>query len=731
MKSADGEPSSSIPTLTWDSVVNESPTEPDPSSTTADAPADGDAVPTASERISFDLQLDLGGAAATTPAADANNDAAVPPAATPLAAANQDPAASVADRAVPATPPVDPVAPNVEAPAVLTVDPSVDVATPPTSTATDALAPAPSSSVAISPEPPTAATNEAVVAPSAADVAPAAEPGIAAPPAAPESSPPVADTIVEPVGDPQPSTPPPPLPTIREATPVEPMPVTPSVAPPPAPDGVPVLAPQVATAPPSGAIQLPPSHQPDQTAMGRAIPTAIPTAPPTAAPRRRRRGRGLLALFFILLILGGIVAAAVIVGRPMLFPESEWDAQVEPYAEAIEEVRATTFVEPVEVVAEPAAAFATRANAQRLGEWESQLPVWRSLGLANGTVTVEAVDELLEGGSPAAYASSDGRVYYADDAAGAELDAALTGALVGAALDQEVRWSADQATRTLDGRSLVDAAVLAEQERVRSQTAFSAPLAPRDPARLAFLPPVLGYRSIAPAVFAGLLPADASVDAAAMERYAAVGDIAVSPSNAPVLPAGVTADGEAIAPDQSFWYLALAAYVDARTAAAASEAIVESSLVTATTDGVVCTYSTFSGGAVQATTTLRTALDAWAAAAPPAFNAAVTVHDDGTLQLRSCDPGEGFENGARFGTASELVGLRAAELATFAGVVDAGGSDAEVAAALDRLESTAIGVELATLSPDTSTSDLAAAAAAAVADVVTPPAAAPAPAVEE
>ncbi|MEO1058062.1 MAG: hypothetical protein AAFY28_14215, partial [Actinomycetota bacterium] len=548
---------------------------------------------------------------------------------------------------------------------------------------------------------------------------------------------PVADTIVEPQpanpqpSSPQPSTPPPPLPTIREATPVEPMPVTPSVAPPPAPDGVPVLAPQVATAPPSGAIQLPPSHQPDQTALGRSIPTAIPTPPPTVAPRRRRRGRGLVALLFILLVLGGIVAAAVIVGRPMLFPESEWDGQVEPYAEAIEEVRSTTFVEPVEVVAEPATVFATRVNTEQLGDWESELPVWRSLGLANGAVTVAAVDELLEGGAPAAYASTDGRVYYADDAAGAELDAALTAALVGAALDQEVRWSADQATRTLDGRSLVEAAVLAEQERVRAQTAFSAPLTPRDPARLAFLPPVLGYRSMAPTVFAELLPADASVDAAAMERYAAVGDIAVSASNDAILPAGVTADGAASSPDQSFWYLVLAAYVDAPTAAAASEAIVESSLVTATTDGVLCTYSTFSGGAVQATTNLRGALDAWVAAAPPAFNAAVTVHDDGTLQLRSCDPGAGFENGARFGTASELVGLRAAELATFAGAVDAGGSDADVAAALDRLATTGIGTELAGLAPDTASADLAAAAEAAVVDVITPPAAAAAPAVEE
>ena len=737
MKPGDSEPSPSIPTLTWDSVVDEPAPSGDDVSNPEDTPSQSDVMPdddaVAGERISFDLQLDLGGGATPASASAAGTTSSETETETETETA-PDPA--------PTDPPADQPAPALVMPA-LTLDrsdaasagPAAAESQPPNAASSDHQAVGDIGSPA-----PAAASVEAAIAPVTATAAePATATSIEEQPSSEHSlqtdtSDDASAREATDVAAPAPSTPPPPLPPIREATPVEPLPVTPAAPPAPSSDAVPVLAPQVATAAAPAPIQLPPSHQPDQTTMGRAIPSAATAASMVAAPprRRKRRGRGLLALLFTLLVLGGIVAAAVIVGRPLLFPESDWDVDVEAYAVAIEEARGIEFVEPVEVVAEPATVFERRVNAEQLGDWEQQLPLWRALGLANGAVTVAAVDELLTGGPTAAYASSDGRVYQVEGSSGVQSDASVTGALTAAALDQEVRWSAEQDTRTLDGQTLVDAAVLAEQDRVRALTAFDTPLARRDPARLAFLPPVLGYRTIAPPVYAALLPTDAAMDAAAVERYAAIGDIVVAPSNPPVLPPGVSADGAAIAPDQSFWYLVFAGYVDAPTAYAASEAIVESSLTTATTDGVMCAYATFSGGAVAATTSLRSALDTWAASAPAEFTAAVTVLDDGTLQLRSCDPGAGFENGARFGTASELAGFRAAELATLSGVVDGGGSDADVAAALGRLDTAGVGAQLAALSPDTSAADLAAAAEASVeAVVVTPPAAAPAPATEE
>ena len=134
--------------------------------------------------------------------------------------------------------------------------------------------------------------------------------------------------------------------------------------------------------------------------------------------------------------------------------------------------------------------------------------------------------------------------------------------------------------------------------------------------------------------------------------------------------------------------------------------------------GRACAYATFAGGDVAQTPMLRQALEAWVAAVPAELSASFSVLGDGTLQVVSCDPGAGFDNGSRLGIARELIGWRIAELATVEALADAG--DAELATAWAAVEASNVGVELASLPPETAPAAAATAARDAVQAILVP-----------
>ena len=53
-------------------------------------------------------------------------------------------------------------------------------------------------------------------------------------------------------------------------------------------------------------------------------------------------------------------------------------------------------------------------TAQIAGDWSTQLPTWRSLGLATGDVTDASLADLLAGWQPAQYSTTDGQIYHDD-----------------------------------------------------------------------------------------------------------------------------------------------------------------------------------------------------------------------------------------------------------------------------------------------------------------------------
>jgi hypothetical protein len=183
---------------------------------------------------------------------------------------------------------------------------------------------------------------------------------------------------------------------------------------------------------------------------------------------------------------------------------------------------------------------------------------------------------------------------------------------------------------------------------------------------------------------------------------------------------GDTASTPPVAKDRSFWFLVFGAYLDSRTAFAASEAVVESALTGATRGATQCVSATFSGSAIEQNETLRTALTSWAALAPAEMGSSFQVLPDGTLQLVSCDPGVGFVNAARPDLARELLSWRAAELATMEAVRVGGGGEAELVEAWAFVQASPVALDLMALPASASPAEMATAARNAVNALFTP-----------
>ncbi|RLE23034.1 MAG: hypothetical protein DRJ50_06795 [Actinobacteria bacterium] len=474
---------------------------------------------------------------------------------------------------------------------------------------------------------------------------------------------------------------------------------------------------------PPAEYQLPRVPQPDQ-AQGRPTPAQSPLAVSYAQPvkqdTRPRSGRGIM-LLFTLLVLGGLVAAGIVFGRPYLFPEN-FDESTDPHAGTVQDVTDTEFADPVVVTAEPTPDYTARLIGELTGEWQPQQAQWRALGLLNGPNPEEVVSDLLAGWQDALYSTEDGQVYHDVKAQGNSLDAELTLAMAGAVLDQEFGWSVGEESRTLDNAALVSAEVLRQSREIQQASEFPKEIDVRDATPLVFLPPVLGYEVLAPVTFAEFGPfSEGEPNPLSQLGEGGTGPTSsgvVVGSAAPIVVEGDQVFGAPVGMDSSFWYLVFAGFLENTTAAAASNAIVESSLVTADRAGTECVYATFSGGDVTQTATLRAAIESWSANVPAEFGSSTAVLPDGTLQFVSCDPGEGFDSQSRLGTARELVGWRIAELATFEAVTDSGGTSADFAVAMGQVNAAGVAAELAVLPLDITPAEAADAAREAVAGVL-------------
>lgn len=480
------------------------------------------------------------------------------------------------------------------------------------------------------------------------------------------------------------------LPEIREATPA-PQPTGPSL---------PAAA---------AAVQRP------STTSSFEFDAASVAAPPTPKPRGRTRRTG-VKLAVTLLLLGGLVAAGVVLGQPYLFP-NEWDDTTAPYAVAVETSRGVDFVEPLTITALPSAEFADRLASQLVSASPQDVAEWRALGLATGAVDDATVAGQLAGWRDVLYAADDGQVYHDADAAGPSLDAELVQAMAAASLDQQYSWSADQSERSVDAAVATSAEVLRQARAIQRRSDFAGATDPVSSTQLDGLPSIVDYRLLAPYVIAEYPTEDDPNPLAAV----ATGDGAAPDDADPVSPSlPVMADGDVmtaspVVHDRSYWFLVFAGLLDGPTAFAASEAIVDNALVHATRGTTECVYAAFSGGGVEATATLRGALETWTQLAPVEFSSAVTALPDGSLQLSSCDPGPAFDAPLRTTAVDELIAYRSLELATAAAVAELGGGDPEFTYVWNLITSSSMPNDVATFAASSPPGQIATTASDAVA----------------
>ena len=369
------------------------------------------------------------------------------------------------------------------------------------------------------------------------------------------------------------------LPVIREATPVDiGSPLLPTIS---APSLAPTLAPSPAAAPAA-------SFEFDPASFAPA---------PTHQPSRRTK-RGGLKLLAVLVVLGGLVAAGLVFGQPYLFP-GDWDDATAAYAEAVEVAGGVEFAEPLSIVAEPTAEFASRLQAQLAAVSPEELAQWRALGLASGAVDDQTLARQLSGWQDAVYSTADGQVYHDSGAAGPELDAQLTQEMAAASLDQQFGWSLEQPQRTLDAAAATSAEVLRQVRTLQEASTFTSAVAPVPTDVADALPPVIGYRMLAPHVYAEFeTTADATDAANPLADLGTSGPGFLGRDSSTVAASPTMLDGDVaaaapVAKDRSFWYLVFAGYLDARTAQGASEVVVESALTAVNRGATQCVSATF------------------------------------------------------------------------------------------------------------------------------------------
>lgn len=714
MSLLDGDPKTPLPSMSWDSVVEGGESQEDSAGTSAPPPPP---APPVSDSPPPDSPI-----AATPPPTSIPAPPAPPAPPTFEPVTLESTLASPLDvgaepvRAAPVpSPPPAPVAPTFSTPS-FTV-PSVDSSSAtPASVTHEAPASEPASLLASDRSAPRPARLDE------ADFDPAAEIPASATPAAVRSVPASEPEVLQIVE----ATPIPNLTDAQQAavalSNTGEMPVTAAAA------AVPAIAPAptmpVAPVQPSG-FNLP--AQPAAAPAGFGFdPLAVDISKqPSSKPRRQKKSGSGFGVLLVLIILGGLVAAGIVFGRPYLFPE-EWDESSKTYADDIEAVRGVDFVEPLIVLGEPTAAYRARVGDQLLGNWATEMPMWRSLGLAAGGTEREVLDSLIVERAPAIYSTVDGQVYHDAALSTVDLDPQVTLAMSMAALDQDFIF-----TQSAAARGLLDAATTEAQARLQAidiQQRSTSPAALRvpDDSPLAFLPPVLDYQLVAPTVFTELLPEISDVGANPLEGIGRGGAGPLTDAAMTLAPAAPVGEGQLLVGDyrmmdRSFWYLVFASHLNPTDARVLSRELSAASIGELDIAGRTCFSSTFQTSTAEGLTVLADNLSIWADAAAFELGASATFVDPTTVELRTCDPGDVFTSNAKFGVARDLIAWQAAELATISTVIDAGGDQRQVDLALGRLaESNAFDQVLA-LEVTASSTEVAAAARSAVASVAAIP----------
>jgi hypothetical protein len=429
----------------------------------------------------------------------------------------------------------------------------------------------------------------------------------------------------------------------------------------PAPEAVPAPAPTVV---PMAPLQLakierrPGAERPTKPVDFHALLGEAGLQPASKQQRRRKKRHPFRALFKLIVVLAVLSGAAYAVKTYYL--DMRWDKDLEPFADDVADARDLQWDSAVDMQTLPLDEYAQHLVTSALGagaDGQTMVAEWRAMGLAEGDIDIDTVSKYAASIRPVMYDPTDATIYRLEDvpANGDLHDYRLYQALDLALLDQHFHWSegidqlgpAERAGRL----ALVqgDAATTVEQI-TRSTDSDRSRLATQitrlredigvDIAGAADYPVALlvGADGAARDLFAD------GVVGTTDERNELFADLDVDDGDVLDSLRGLDHRSNAIgttseSAGMAYWYYALAGRLpdaDAWNAAVAwdgDQTTVES---VDAGDCVAATISTLDG---PGHALMLSALQRWAAAAPPESVATVTDASTNQIQVRSCDPG--------------------------------------------------------------------------------------------
>jgi hypothetical protein len=413
--------------------------------------------------------------------------------------------------------------------------------------------------------------------------------------------------------------------------------------------------------------------------------TTVPVAPrvnaaAAARVRKQHRRRRTVKVIMSLFVLGGLVYASLTYGRSYLFPE-DWPRDVVPTVEALQQRSGLEFADPVAIVTMPDADYAAKIAGTVFGPsfgatWTTSVPRWRALGLVDGEPVVEAVNAVAGAWLPAHYDPADGQIYRSTTASGPALDNAMENALAAALVAQQVTGSDDPVVPAADATApaSIETASLARLAvaDLTAELVAGPATADTDRSALGPLPVPMAHRLIgaedlgAPILESlGVTPDRAGAVAGFDVDVATVLDVPWTAAPVPGMIEGDLTDGAAAAVGSDYWYMVLAAYLPADTAAEGANSIGADLYTPAIRGAQQCVYGTFTPATPELLGQLQVSLGAWAELAPTQAAAKATTLADGvTVQLSTCDPGTAADAIRTPGVASALVDRQIARLAS-------------------------------------------------------------------
>ena len=378
-------------------------------------------------------------------------------------------------------------------------------------------------------------------------------------------------------------------------------------------------------------------------------------------------GRTLLAF----VVIGGLIAGALVFGRSLLF-DTEWDAQLTPLVNEIEAERGE-FDHTVPIVAVPVSEFGDRLRAATIGDaWVEQVPEWRALGVAAGSVDATSIGAALAASTTAVYDPAEDQIYQLEGIDPADGAADLRVALERAFDAQQAVTEPDAETESdTEAANETQAAAAAESDAADSVaqpavgdglTGVSSleTIATKAVDRVLASGGTVGVRDAAddslPLPIAYEL---AAVDVLGEPILTAIGldpvthvagepypeGIATVLDDAPVAAAAaiIQPGDESLAPPRALgtddWSLVWGARLPAPTVELLVDRVIADSYRPVTRAGTTCFLAVFETADEAAGSNVFASMLTWAANAPVASQAVATSVGPTRVQLEACDPG--------------------------------------------------------------------------------------------